>query len=153
MKGKQNRSTQRTTSEMLVTQILHILASSPIRLFLTISLPAFAVGDDDDTFSSTSEMAALASREARLVDSLREYRERLEERLSKAKKSVEEIKRKLNEEDLELRLKKVKIELEEEDSKLGISRRDLAKQMEELPSQRQMEGAAQGLFLLQVIHH
>ena len=94
MKGKQNRSTQKTLSEMPVTQIL---ASSPIQIFLMISLPAFAVlGDGDDTFSSTSEMAALASREARLVDSLREYRERLEERLSKAKKSVEEIKRKLN---------------------------------------------------------
>ena len=43
-----------------------------------MSLPAFAAGGDD-TFSSTSEMAALASKEAKLVTSLREYRDRLEE--------------------------------------------------------------------------
>ena len=98
-------------------------------------------------------MAALASKEARLVSSLREYRERLEERLRKAKKSVEEMKKKLDEEDFDLKVKEVKRELKEEDPKLRILRRALEKETGELPSQRQMEGAAQGIFLLQVIHH
>ena len=136
---------------MQMAQILHLLAYSPIPLVLIMYLPAFAAGGDD-TFSSTSEMAALATKEAKLVTSLREYRDRLEERLSKAKRSVEEIKRKLDEEDYELRVKEVKRKLEEEDVKLRISRRALAKETVELPSQRQMEGAAQGIFLLQVIH-
>ena len=134
-----------------MTQIFHILVSSPIPLFLMISLPAFAEAGDD-TFSSTSEMAALASKEARLVTSLREYRERLEERLSEVKKSVEEIKKKLDEEDYELRVEEVKRKLEEGDLNLRISRRALEKETVELPSQGQMEGAAQGIFLLQVIH-
>ena len=136
---------------MQMAPIRQLLAFSLIPLLLLMmSLPAFAEGSDD-TFSSTSEMAALARKEANLVSCLREYRDRLEERLSKAKRSVEEIKRKLDEEDYELRLKEVKRKLEEEDTKLGISRRTLAKETIELPSQRQMEGAAQGIFLLQVI--
>ena len=139
---------------MQMAPIRQLLAFSLIPLLLLMmSLPAFAeaLEGSDDTFSSTSEMAALASKEAKLVSCLREYRDRLEERLSKAKRSVEEIKRKLDEEDYELRLKEVKRKLEEEDTKLGISRRTLAKETIELPSQRQMEGAAQGIFLLQVI--
>ena len=95
-------------------------------------------------------MAALASREASLVRSLREYRGKLEQRLSKVKMSVEQIKRKLNEEDYDLRVKEVRTQLEEEESKLRSLRTDLAKETFQLPSQRQMEGAAQGIFLLQV---
>ena len=95
-------------------------------------------------------MAALASREARLVGSLREYRGKLEQRLSKVKMSVEQIKRKLNEEDYDLRVKEVRTQLEEEESKLKSLRTGLAKETFQLPSQRQMEGAAQGIFLLQV---
>ena len=131
---------------MQMAQIFHL---SAFYLFLVIPLPAFAAASDD-TFSSTSEMAALASKEARLVGSLREYRETLEERLSKVKRSVEEIKRKLDEEDFDLRAKEVKRQLEEEDKKLRSLRTALAKETFELPSQRQMEGAAQGIFLLQV---
>ena len=116
---------------------------------MVIPLPAFAAASDD-TFSSTSEMAALASKEARLVGSLREYRKTLEERLSKAKRSIEEIKRKLDEGDFDLRVKEVKRQVEEDDKKLRSLRTALAKETFELPSQRQMEGAAQGIFLLQV---
>ena len=131
---------------MQMARTLHFF---PIQLFLVIPSPAFGTGGDD-TFSSTSEMAALASREARLVGSLREYRGKLEQRLSKVKMSVEQIKRKLNEEDYDLRVKEVKRQLEEEESKLKSLRTGLAKETFQLPSQRQMEGAAQGIFLLQV---
>ena len=87
-------------------------------------------------------MAALADKEARMVRSLRKYKDSLEERLKLAKMDLAEIRRKLNE---KTRHVVVKSELADEKS-----RTLLATEMEGLPSQKQMEGAAQGIFLLQV---
>ena len=111
-------------------------------LFLLMLLPTITFGAGEDTFSSTSEMAALADKEARMVMSLRKYKDSLEERLKLAKMDLAEIRRKLNE---KTRHVVVKSELADEKS-----RTLLATEMEGLPSQKQMEGAAQGIFLLQV---
>ena len=76
----------------------------PIKLFgfssffLLMLLPTISFGAGEDTFSSTSEMAALADKEARMVRSLRKYKNTLEERLKLAKMDLAEIRRKLNEE-------------------------------------------------------
>ena len=130
--------------------ILQLLASGSIPLLLMVTPLLASAAGGDDTFSSTSEMAALARQEASLVSNLMEYREKLEERLSQAKRKVQEIKEKLTKEDDELGVKKVGKNLEKEDKKLMSLRSVLAKEMNELPSQQQMEGAAQGIFLLQV---
>ena len=114
-------------------------------LFLLMLLPTITFGAGEDTFSSTSEMAALADKEARMVMSLRKYKDSLEERLKQAKMDLAEIRKKLNE---KTRHVVVKSELAEEN--LRKSRTLLATEMEGLPSQKQMEGAAQGIFLLQV---
>ena len=90
-------------------------------------------------------MAALADKEARMVRSLRKYKDTLEERLKLAKMDLAEIRKKLNEENINF---VVKSELVDEN--LTKSRTLLATEMEGLPSQKQMEGAAQGIFLLQV---
>ena len=130
--------------------ILQLLASGSIPLLLMVTPLLASAAGGDDTFSSTSEMAALARQEASLVSNLMEYREKLEERLSQAKRKVQEIKEKLKKEDDELGVKEVGRNLEKEDKKLMSLRSVLAKEMNELPSQQQMEGAAQGIFLLQV---
>ena len=123
----------------------------PIKLFgfssffLLMLLPTISFGAGEDTFSSTSEMAALADKEARMVMSLRKYKDSLEERLKLAKMDLAEIRKKLNEEN-----RHVVVKSELADENLRKSRTLLATEMEGLPSQKQMEGAAQGIFLLQV---
>ena len=114
-------------------------------LFLLMLLPTITFGAGEDTFSSTSEMAALADKEARMVMSLRKYKDSLEERLKLAKMDLAEIRRKLNE-----KTRHVVVKSELADENLRKSRTLLATEMEGLPSQKQMEGAAQGIFLLQV---
>ena len=114
-------------------------------LFLLMLLPTITYGAGEDTFSSTSEMAALADKEARMVRSLRKYKDSLEERLKQAKMDLAEIRKKLNE-----KTRHVVVKSELADENLRKSRTLLATEMEGLPSQKQMEGAAQGIFLLQV---
>ena len=114
-------------------------------IFLLMLLPTITFGAGEDTFSSTSEMAALADKEARMVRSLRKYKDSLEERLKLAKMDLAEIRKKLNE-----KTRHVVVKSELADENLRKSRTLLATEMEGLPSQKQMEGAAQGIFLLQV---
>ena len=114
-------------------------------LFLLMLLSNITFGAGEDTFSSTSEMAALANKEARMVRSLRKYKDSLEERLKQAKMDLAEIRKKLNE-----KTRHVVVKSELADENLRRSRTLLATEMEGLPSQKQMEGAAQGIFLLQV---
>ena len=75
---------------------IKLLGFSP--LFLLMLLPTITFGAGEDTFSSTSEMAALADKEAKMVRSLRKYKDTLEERLKLAKIDLAEISKKLNEE-------------------------------------------------------
>ena len=87
------------------------------------------VQGEDDLFSSTAEMALLAGREQELVTRIRSYRARLDQRLGEVNSALEDVA--LGREGL----------LE--------AREELEHLVAGLPREPQMEGVAQGVFLLQ----
>ena len=96
-----------------------------------------------DTFSSTSEMAELARREEELVGRLRAHREELGRMLEQARRLQARVGSGIHREVGEA----VEVEVEDEDSTA-----ELKLLLDGLPGQEEMEGAAQGIFLLQVPH-
>ena len=93
-----------------------------------------------DTFSSTSEMAELARREEELVGRLRAHREELGRRLEQARRLQARVGSGIHREVGEAVKVEAKAEVEDE----------LKFLLDGLPGQEEMEGAAQGIFLLQV---
>ena len=93
---------------------------------LAVLVVAVTSEDMEDVFSSTSEMAALARREEVLVARLKEYRDQLEGRMARLRAS----------EPVDGR------EVEE-------GGEELTALLAALPKEAQLEGAANGIFLLQ----
>ena len=87
------------------------------------------VRGEDDLFSSTAEMALLAGREQELVTRLRSYRARLDQRLGEVRTALDEV--------------------AWGGEGLVETREELEHLVGGLPREPQMEGVAQGVFLLQ----
>jgi hypothetical protein len=103
-----------------------------VRLVVLVLVPLLVVaGPPEDVFSSTSEMAALAEMERKLVRQLMDYREMIA-------KKMEEVRA----------MKEGNIALVDTEDTAAVPY-GLERQLRDLPAGDQITGAAQGVFLLQ----